>query len=263
MGKYRKLQHRRGWAWALAVAVVKPTLKATTVQDWIDGDKIPHQGGCVLALNHVSHIDPLTAAHIVWDYGRQSRYLAKSSLFKNKYFARFLRAAGQIPVDRRAGAGALDEAIAAVKAGELVVVYVEGSITKDPAGWPMVPKTGAARIALATGAPVVPVGQWGAQELLPAYAKKPNLKGRKTVRMKVGDPVDLTDLQAMPVTPKTIHEATDRIMAAIVSLVEDVRGEKAPAERYDPRAHGVSEIGNPNKKPGQQSSQQASQQKAD
>lgn len=248
MGKYRKLQHKRGWAWWIAVPVVKPILKATTVQEWIDADKIPLEGGCVLALNHVSHVDPLTAAHITWDYGRQSRYLAKAGLFKNKYFARFLRAAGQIPVDRAAGAGALDEAIAAVKAGELVVVYVEGSITKDPDGWPMVPKTGAARIALATGAPVIPVGQWGAQELLPAYAKKPNLKGRKTIKMKVGDPVDLKDLEIQAISPQVIHEATDRIMAAIVGLVEDVRGGTAPAERYNPRAHGQSGTGNPRKK---------------
>jgi 1-acyl-sn-glycerol-3-phosphate acyltransferase len=248
VGKYRKLQQKRGWAWTLAVGVVKPVLLATTKQDWEGGEKIPETGGCVLALNHVSHIDPLTAAHITWEYGRQSRYLAKSGLFKNKYLAYFLRSAGQIPVDRAAGAGALDEAIAAVKAGEIVVVYVEGSITKDPAGWPMKGKTGAARIALETGCPVIPVGQWGAQELLPAYSTKPNLKGRKTVRMKVGDPVDLKDLQVKEHTAAVINEATDRIMKAILALVGDVRGEEPPTELFDPKKHGVSATGNPNKK---------------
>ena len=251
VGKYRKLQHKRGWAWALAVGVVKPVLLATTTQEWIDAEKIPAEGGCILALNHLSHVDPLTAAHLVWDYGRESRYLAKSALFKNKAFAYFLRSAGQIPVDRGAGAGAFGAAVDAVNRGEIVVVYVEGSITKDPDGWPMVGKSGAARIALETGAPVIPVGQWGAQQLLPAYAKKPNLKGgRKKVTMKVGDPVPLEDLRAKEHTPDTIREATDRIMAAIVGLVEDVRGEKAPAERFDPRAHGLRSTGNPNKKVG-------------
>jgi len=249
VGKYRKLQEKRGWAWALAVAVVKPTLLATTKPEWEGAEKIPETGGAILALNHVSHIDPLTAAHITWDYGRQSRYLAKSGLFKNRVADYFLRSAGQIPVDRGAGAGALDEAIAAVKKGELVVVYVEGSITKDPAGWPMKGKTGAARIALATGAPVIPVGQWGAQQLLPAYSAKPNLKGRKTVRMKVGDPVDLKDLEVQEHTPAVIAEATDRIMKAIVGLVADVRGEEPPAELFDPRKAGVNATGNPNKKP--------------
>jgi 1-acyl-sn-glycerol-3-phosphate acyltransferase len=251
VGKYRKLQHKRGWAWTLAVGVVKPVLLATTTQDWIDAEKIPAEGGCILALNHVSHIDPLTAAHVVWDYGRESRYLAKASLFKNERLGSFLRAAGQIPVDRAAGADAFKHAVEAVNSGEIVVVYVEGSITKDPEGWPMVGKSGAARIALETGAPVIPVGQWGAQQLLPAYAHKPNLKGgRKKVTMKVGDPVPLDDLRAQEHTTATVREATDRIMSAIVGLVEDVRGEKAPAERFDPKAHGLKETGNPNKKVG-------------
>lgn len=248
VGKYRKLQESRGWAWALAVAVVKPTLLATTKPQWEGADRIPETGGAILALNHISEIDPLTAAHITWDYGRQSRYLAKSGLFKNKYFAYFLRSAGQIPVDRGAGAGALDEAIAAIRKGELVVVYVEGSITKDPAGWPMRGKSGAARIALETGCPVIPVGQWGAQELLPAYAKLPNLKGRKTVKMKVGDPVDLKDLEVQEHTPAVINEATERIMKAILALVGDVRGEEPPAELFDPKKAGVNATGNPNKK---------------
>ena len=248
MGKYRKLQQKRGWAWWLAVPIVKPVLLATTTHEWIGAEKIPATGGCILALNHVSHIDPLTAAHITWDYGRISRYLAKASLFKNRQFGRFMRAAGQIPVDRRAGSGAFEEAVKAVNEGEMIVVYVEGSITKDPAGWPMVGKSGAARIALETGAPVIPVGQWGAQNLLPAYSKRPNLKGRTKVTMKIGDPVPLDDLRAREHDLATIKEATDRIMAAIVGLVEDIRGEKAPAERFDPRAHGISGTGNPNKR---------------
>lgn len=245
MGKYRKLQHERGWAWSLAVSILKPILLATTKQDWTGGEKIPASGGAIIALNHVSHADPVTAAHLVWDYGRESRYLAKSTLFKNEQFGKFLRAAGQIPVDRSAGADAFKHAVEAVNAGEIVVVYIEGSITKDPDGWPMVGKSGAARIALATGAPVIPIGQWGAQELLPAYSKKPNLKGRKTVTMRVGDPVPLEDLRAQEPTTEVIREATDRIMDAIVGLVEEIRGEKAPAERFDPLKHGLSSTGRP------------------
>jgi len=250
VGKFRNLKQKRVWAWWIAVPTVKPFLRVTTKQRWDGGDKIPETGGCILALNHVSHIDPLTAAHITWDYGRQSRYLAKSGLFKNKWLAAFLRAAGQIPVERAtAGARAFDEAVKAVNAGELVVVYVEGSITKDPAGWPMVGKSGAARIALETGAPVIRVGQWGAQELLPAYSTKPHPFPRKTVRMKIGDPVDLSDLIPQEHTIPVVAEATHRIMDAIVDLVAEVRGEQRPAELFDPRKAGVSSTGNPNKKP--------------
>lgn len=245
--KVRKLQHKRGWAWHIAVPIVKPALLATTTHEWVDGERIPATGGCILVLNHISHVDPLTAAHIVWDHGRVPRYLAKSGLFRNKALGFFLIAAGQIPVERLSvnAIGAYDAAVAAVEAGECVVVYPEGTITRDPGGWPMTGKSGAARIALATGCPVIPVGQWGAQELLAPYAKRPDLFPRKRIRMRVGEPVELADLIAAEHSPAVVQQATDRIMAAIVGLVEEIRGETAPAERFDMRRAGVRETGNP------------------
>jgi len=72
----RRLQQKRGWAFDLAVPIVKTVLFATTKRTWIDGEKIPATGGCILVFNHVSHVDPLTAAHIVYDHGRMPRYLA-------------------------------------------------------------------------------------------------------------------------------------------------------------------------------------------
>jgi len=245
--KVRKLQQRRGWAWHVAVPIVKPVLLATTTHEWTGGEKIPATGGCILVLNHISHVDPFTAAHIVWDHGRVPRYLAKSGLFRNRALGFFMRAAGQIPVERLSAnaVGAYDAAVAAVRAGECVVVYPEGTITRDPGAWPMTGKSGAARIALATGCPVIPIGQWGAQELLAPYAKKPDLFPRKRIRMIVGDPVPLDDLLEQDVTPPVVQQATARIMAAVVSLVEEIRGETAPAERFDMRKAGVREIGNP------------------
>lgn len=246
----RKLQQKRGWAWSIAVPIVKPALLATTTRNWIDGDNIPATGGCLVVLNHISHVDPLTAAHIVHDHGRLPRYLAKSGLFRNKALGGFLRAAGQIPVERlsKNAVGAYDAAVAAVEAGECVVVYPEGTITRDPDGWPMTGKSGAARIALATGCPVIPVGQWGAQALLAPYAKRPDLFPRKQITMKVGSPVDLSDLAAIePRTTEVVNAATDRIMAAITALVAEVRGEEPPSERFDMRRAGVRQTGNPNK----------------
>jgi 1-acyl-sn-glycerol-3-phosphate acyltransferase len=249
MRPVRPLQQKRGWAFNLAVPIIKPALLATTRRTWIDGEKIPATGGCILVFNHVSHIDPLTAAHIVYDHGRMPRYLAKSGLFKNPALARFLRAAGQIPVERlsKNAKGAFDAAVAAVAAGECVVVYPEGTLTRDPDLWPMSGKSGAARIALRTGCPVIPVGQWGVHELLYPYAKKPHLFPRTRITMKVGDPVPLDDLRDQPQTTKTVNEATRRIMAALTALVAEIRGEEPPAERFDPRASGVRETGNPRK----------------
>jgi 1-acyl-sn-glycerol-3-phosphate acyltransferase len=125
------------------------------------------------------------------------------------------------------------------------VVYPEGTLTRDPDLWPMKGKSGAARIALATGCPVIPVGQWGAQQLLAPYSKKPHLVPRKHIIMKAGDPVPLADLVGKQHTAEVITEATDRIMTALTDVVADIRGEAAPVERFDVRRHGVKETGNP------------------
>jgi 1-acyl-sn-glycerol-3-phosphate acyltransferase len=243
----RKLTQRRGWAFAIGVMILKPLFFLTTKPHWRDGAKLPATGGCVVALNHVSHLDPLTAAHFLYDHGRLPRYLAKSELFRNKVLGFFLRSAGQIPVERlsRNAVGAYDAAVAAIRAGECVVVYPEGTITRDPDLWPMTGKSGAARIALETGCPVIPVGQWGAHRILGPYAKRPDLFPRKSIEMLVGDPVDLSDLMTEERTPAVVQQANDRIMAAITGLVEQIRGERAPVERFDVRRAGVREVGNP------------------
>jgi 1-acyl-sn-glycerol-3-phosphate acyltransferase len=239
--KVRTVQEKRNWAIGLAVVIIKPTLLATTKRKWINGDKnFPAEGGCVIALNHLSHIDPITSALVVYDHGRIPRYLAKSGLFKNKVLGFFLRSAGQIPVFRETAgaAGAYSAAVEAVRRGECVIIYPEATITRDPDMWPMRGKSGAARIALATGCPVVPVGQWGAQDILPPYTKKPYLFPRKKIVARVGPPVELADLATKPRTAEVVNEATDRIMAAITHELEQIRGEDAPPERYDMRVHG-------------------------
>ena len=246
--RVRKLEQKRGIPFLVGASILKPTLFAASARTWIDGEKIPATGGCIVALNHVTLLDPLLSAHFVYDHGRLPRYLAKSSLFTNKALGGFLNAAGQIPVDRlsRNAVGAFDAAVAAVRAGECIVVYPEGTLTRDPGLWPMKGKTGAARIALETGCPVIPVGQWGAHEVLPPYTKRPHLWPRKHITMQAGDAVELGDLVAREHTAEVIALATDRIMAAITELVSDLRGEPAPEQRFDPRRQGVRETGNPN-----------------
>lgn len=249
----RDPEQPRGLAFSVAVGILKPTLLAASKRIWIDGEKIPATGGCVIALNHVSHIDPLMAAHFIYDHGRLPRYLAKSGLFSNKALGAFLRAVGQIPVKRLSSdaRGAYAAAVAAVNKGECVVVYPEGTLTRDPGLWPMTGKSGAARIAMETSCPVIPVAHWGVQDILAPYAAVPHLVPRKTVTFKAGDPVPLDDLRtAHDASPETrfVTEATDRIMTAITDLLEDIRGSNAPAERFDPRKAGVRRTGNPRKK---------------
>jgi 1-acyl-sn-glycerol-3-phosphate acyltransferase len=243
------MRDARGWAGLTAVAILKPVVVAFTRHEWIDGHKLPADGGCVVAANHISHVDPITLAHMLHDNGRMPRFLAKAVLFDLFFVGSILRSTGQIPVARltSTASSAFTAAVEAVRAGKAVVFYPEGTLTRDPYLWPMVGKTGAARVALESGAPVIPIAQWGQQDILWPYAKRPRLLPPQTVRIKVGDPVDLDDLRQERLTNALLHLATERIMAAITALLEDLRGEKAPLERFDPKKHGMKLIGNPNR----------------
>ena len=128
-----------------------------------------------------------------------------------------LRGAKQIPVYRDTvdASTAYSAAVEAVNSGECVAIYPEATLTRDPDLWPMVGKTGAARVALATGAPVIPVAQWGPQEVLAPYTKRLHLFPRQTMHVKAGPPVDLSEFAGRPVDAPLLHEVTEKIMAAI------------------------------------------------
>jgi 1-acyl-sn-glycerol-3-phosphate acyltransferase len=138
--------------------------------------------------------------------------------------------------ESRDAAEAFRGAVTAIEAGECVAIYAEGTISKDPGMWPMVGKTGAARVALATGCPVIPVAQWGPEQLLPP-AKGKGLQPfpRKTMRVTAGPPVDLDDLRGRPITPDVLRQATERIMREITLLLAEIRGETPPAIPFDLR----------------------------
>jgi 1-acyl-sn-glycerol-3-phosphate acyltransferase len=212
-------------------AIVGPLTK----RDWRAQEKVPQIGGVIFVVNHISNADPLALGQFLAFSGRWPRFLAKASLFAVPVLGRILRACGQIPVERQSAksADALVAAVEAVNQDRAVVIYPEGTITRDPDLWPMAGKTGAARLALRTGCPVIPIGQWGAQELM--YGPQihfPKLLPRKTLQMLVGDPVDLDDLRDQPVTAATLDAATDRIMDAITALVAELRQERPPEVRF-------------------------------
>ena len=236
------MQDQRTLAFWVAVGILKPLLLLLTEPRWSDGEHVPARGGVVIAANHISHADPFTFALFVYDQGRLPHFLAKSELFAIPLARRLLAATGQIPVHRMTAdaAHAFSAAVASVRAGKAVVVYPEGTLTRQPDLWPMVGKTGAARIALASGAPFVPVAQLGAHEILYPYAARPTLRLRMPVQTRAGAPVDLDDLRGRPLTPELTSEATERIMTAITVLLEELRGERAPEERFDHRGMPLS-----------------------
>ena len=184
------------------VTLLNAVVRPLTRRDWRAQEKVPQTGGVIFVANHISNADPIALGQFLAFSGRWPRFLAKASLFGVPGLGRILRACGQIPVQRQSArsADALLAAVQGVEQGRAVVIYPEGTITHDPDLWPMTGRTGAARIALRTGCPVIPIGQWGAQELM--YGRQihfPKLLPRKTLRMLVGDPVDLDDLRDQPV----------------------------------------------------------------
>lgn len=166
---------RPGFAFLFIAAIVRPIMAALCKRDWRGKENLPETGGALIVANHYSFFDPISVGHFVVANGRTPRFTAKSGVFKNPVLGRLFKAAGQIPVQRgsRDAVKALLAAQEAVKSGETVIFYPEGTMTKDPDLWPMAGRTGAARIALRTGVPVIPVAQWGAQEVFAPYSTKP------------------------------------------------------------------------------------------
>ncbi|NHA68165.1 1-acyl-sn-glycerol-3-phosphate acyltransferase [Phycicoccus sp. CMS6Z-2] len=224
---------------------------ALTRREWSGAEHLPTEGGWVVCTNHTSHVDPLVFAHFMVDHGYAPRFLGKNSVFEVPVVGAVLRSADQIPVYRETGraVGAYRAAVEAVHAGKCVAIYPDGTLTRDPDLWPMRGKTGAARVALATRCPVVPVATWGPHEILAPYARRPRLFGRPTMHVRAGAPVDLADLYDRPVTTEVLTEATARVVAAVTALLEEVRGEQAPARRFDPRHAGVTSTGRPRSLP--------------
>jgi 1-acyl-sn-glycerol-3-phosphate acyltransferase len=229
-------RRRLGFWYRLAVVLLRRPLLLLTKRDWHGVEHLPKEGGIVAVTNHVSHFDPLAFAHFLYDNGRLPLFLGKAAIFRVPLVGTILRGARQIPVYRESADAtkAYTAAVDAVRRGECVAIYPEATISRDPGLWPMMGKTGAARVALVTGAPVIPIAQ--------------------TMHLKAGPPVDLSEFTHRPMDTETLHLVTEKIMAAITVLLEDIRGEQAPAVRFDPRTAGLPPTGDPRRiNPGKRS----------
>jgi 1-acyl-sn-glycerol-3-phosphate acyltransferase len=214
-----------------AVSVVKPPMIAMTKRTWQGMENIPATGPVIVVANHMSHADPLVLAHYIYDSGRWPAYLAKASVFEVPEVGRILRWVGQIPVHRGSvdAAKALDAAIAEIKAGGMVIIYPEGTTSKEPELWPMRGKTGVARLWLATGVPVVPVVMWGPERIFDPRTKKLKLRPGTPVTVIAGPPIDLSRWAGAAPTTNTLYEITDHIMLNMRDTLAEIRGGQPPA----------------------------------
>ncbi len=223
----------------LCVAILYPLDSLLFRIRWRHLDRIPAAGGVLIVINHISHVDTVLMARLVWQSGRVPRFMIKGSLFTKPILGKIFYGSKQIPVFRgtKDAAKSLQVAAEALKQGEAVVIYPEGTITRDPEQWPMQAKTGLARLALlAPDVPVVPIGQWGAQQ------KKASRWARRRSDAVVGHPIDLSRFQGAPKNATTLRELTDTIMSAIRDQVAELRGETPPTEFYRPDAGTPTDI---------------------
>lgn len=222
-----------------AVRLVAPLL---TTRHWRRQDVIPAEGGVLVVANHISNYDVLVLGEfLIWS-GRWPRFLGKSEIFKTPGLGWVARQCGQIPVLRNTSdaKNSLVFARKALQDGQMVAMYPEGTITKDPEGWPMTARRGAAQLALSTGVQVIPVGQMGAEDVLGGptiQLRKLFSLRRRPVYVLAGDPVDLERFRSEGKEPsnEALDQATLAIMDAVTALVEDLRQRKAPKGRWDMR----------------------------
>jgi 1-acyl-sn-glycerol-3-phosphate acyltransferase len=217
--------------------ILRPGIRMMMRLDWRGQEHIPATGPVILAANHLSYMDIFAVSLFTDSAGRYPVFLAKSSLFEIPVLGSILGRLGQLPVYR----GQADAALVLKQAAQLVaktsscvIFYPEATVTRDPDQWPMVAKTGVARLALESDVPVVPIAHWGAQQILPYGNHLPKLLPRKTVHLVAGPPVDLSEFRDQPITNGVLRAATDKVMTDVAQLLGGLRGLPPPTEFYHP-----------------------------
>lgn len=195
--------------------VVAPTLRVGFRWQIEGAARIPPHGAAIVASNHTSYIDPLALGLVAHDRHRSLRFMAKTELFEKKGFGAALRSMKHVPVHRGTdqAATALDAAVAALRAGEIVGVFPEGTISTDLEPKPA--RTGTARLAQAAGVPIIPVGLWGGHRVL-TKGRKPNPRQRVTEMVIIGCPFRVGEHD-------DVREASVRLMDEIADLVAIAR----------------------------------------
>jgi len=213
------------FAFKIGTKVMIPVMNLVGKKVWRGGEKLPKTGKIIVASNHLSYLDVLFLTHFI---------------------GKIILAAGMVPVARESkdASKALDHAIKLLEGGHCVGVYPEGTLTRDPGGWPMVAKTGLARLAIATHTPIIPIAQWGSQVVMPTYEKKLKVFPRTPIQILVGDPLDLSPWYGKENDPDALREATAFVMRELTNLLEQLRGEKRPVEIFDPHNSPLPRTGN-------------------
>lgn len=218
-----------------AIAVGRMLFGSLRVKLRVAGrDHLPLEGGAVIAITHFGYLEFAIVEWVTWLANRRRiRFMAKKGAFKGWPLGAFMRNMKHIPVDRAAGAGAYDEAVAALQRGELVGVFPEGTVSRSFEVQRL--KAGAARLAQAAGVPLIPVAVWGAQRILTKGAK-----GR--ARERVGVPVYVAIGEPITVEPAAdANDATDTLRTTLQALtdhLQDIYPDDGAGQWWQPARRG-------------------------
>jgi len=232
----RPRRQERPNAWfRLCIALIWPIAQLLTRRRRVGLENLPATGGALIVANHVSVVDPLTVAQLIYDGGRLPHFMAKDSLFRAPVLGRIMNGTQQIPVRRHSteAVDSLSAAIEALKEGMVVVIYPEGTTTKDPELWPMRAHTGVARLALSSDVPVLPLAQWGTHEISSRGQRFRPFR-RPVVQSTLGEPIDLSAWRGQNVTPAVLRQITDTIMFSITESLGTLREATPPNQPWHP-----------------------------
>ncbi len=202
--------------WVLK-GVLKPLLLVLYRIDAEGLEHVPRRGPAIIAANHLSFLDSFFIPLVV--RRRKVTYLAKADYFKSWKTSWFFRLVGQIPVEREGSVKsrrALRTAVEALRRGKVLGIYPEGTRSRD--GKLYRGRTGVARLALEAGVPIVPCGVTGTDEVMPKGAKLPRLRPGAEVRVRFGEPIDVSPYAGRQADRATLRALTDAIMCEIQKL---------------------------------------------
>jgi 1-acyl-sn-glycerol-3-phosphate acyltransferase len=236
----RSAGYEKGNGWILVCqGVFYPLTRMLGRRRFVGNQQLAAPGAALVVANHISHIDPVYDTVFIRKSGRWPHVLAKSSLWKIPVVRSALRGTQQIPVERGGGAGgtALDAATEALRDGKVVLIYPEGTVSREPDHWPMRPRPGVAMLALSGDFPVIPVVHWGTQAVYTSYRAGWKVRPfpRRDVSVVAGPPIDLSRWRGKPVDARAIRDVSYLIMNTIKEMMAELRGEPAPDGLFDPK----------------------------
>ncbi|MCS4484870.1 1-acyl-sn-glycerol-3-phosphate acyltransferase [Gleimia sp. 6138-11-ORH1] len=229
----------------LALEVCRPITRGLTKATWKGQENFPKDRPFIVIMNHLSEFDAFVLMHFITDQGVAVRALAKASLFKVPLLGSLLRKTNMVEVHRgnERSKDALEAAKKAILAGESIALFPEGTLTTDPEFWPMHFKTGAARLALATGAPVIPIAHWGSQNVMHRFGNSiMKFWKRHATTVVAGPAIDLSDLPQDETDREAVATANRRMEDAIRSMLAQIRGEAVPTQIWNPKTQAYEPL---------------------